>query len=86
MGDYKAKIGANGRLVIPAGVRKALGLAPGDEVLLRLEDGEVRIISRQAALRRARARVAKYAKDGRSWTDELIEERRRWAAEEDGDA
>jgi len=81
--ETKANIGSGGRLVIPAAFRKKMGVEVGDEVLIRLEDGEVRVISRQAALRRAQARVAKYVRDDRGWTDELIAERRRWAAEED---
>ena len=78
----KAKIDPAGRVVIPAALRKEMGLKAGDEVLIRLEDGEVRVISRDAALTRAQRRVAKYVRDDRSWTDEMIDERRRWAAEE----
>ncbi len=82
MGDFKAKIGPNGRIVIPAACRKALGVGPGDELLLRLEDDSIQIMTREAALQRAQERVAKYIKDDRSWVDELIEERRRWAEKE----
>ena len=82
MGDYKAKIGPDGRIVIPAACREALGLEPGDEVLMRLEDGELKLFTREQLFRRAQARVAKYArKTGKSVVDELIEERRRWAEE-----
>jgi AbrB family looped-hinge helix DNA binding protein len=35
----KTTIREGGRLVIPAAYRKALGLKPGDEVLLVLEEG-----------------------------------------------
>ena len=82
MGDYKAKIGPNGRIVIPVACRRALGIGPGDELLMRLEDDSIQIMSREAALQRAQERVAKYIKDDRSWVDELIEERRRWAEKE----
>ncbi len=80
MGDYKAKIGPNGRIVIPAACRKALGVGPGDELLMRLEDGELKLFTREQLFRRAQTRVAKHArKTGKSAVDELIEERRRWA-------
>ncbi len=35
MQDTKTRLGENGRLVIPAPYRKALGLQTGDEVVLR---------------------------------------------------
>ncbi len=41
----KTRIREGGRLVIPSAFRKALGLKPGDEVLLSLEDGEIRVLS-----------------------------------------
>lgn len=42
MGKIKTKLGYGGGLVIPAPYRKALGLKPGDEVVLALEEGELR--------------------------------------------
>ncbi len=70
------KITPGGRLVIPARHRKALGLKTGDEVLLRLVDGELRILSQAEAVRRAQAMVKKHVKRGRSLVDELLRERR----------
>jgi AbrB family looped-hinge helix DNA binding protein len=37
----RTRLNENGRLVIPASFRKALGINSGDEVVLRLEDDEV---------------------------------------------
>src|SRR5207248_1536702 len=34
------KLGEGGRVVIPAEYRKALGVKPGDDIVLRLQDGE----------------------------------------------
>jgi len=45
MAEVKTVIGAGGRIVIPAGYRKALGVRPGDEVLLLLEEDEIRIVN-----------------------------------------
>jgi len=70
------KITPGGRLVIPARHRKALGLKTGDEVLLRLVDGELRILSQAEAVKRAQAMVKKHVKRGRSLVDELLRERR----------
>ena len=40
------KISAGGRVVIPAEYRKALGVRTGDEVILTLDDGEVRLYTK----------------------------------------
>jgi AbrB family looped-hinge helix DNA binding protein len=72
----KSKIDENGRLVIPAAYRKDIGLKPGDEVVLVLENGGIRIISTRRAIARSQALVRRYVSEGRSLSDELIRERR----------
>ena len=76
----KATIGKGGRVVIPAAYRKALGLRPGDEVLLTLEDGEIRIVSIRQAVARAQSLLRRYIPEGRNLSGELIKERREEAA------
>jgi AbrB family looped-hinge helix DNA binding protein len=76
------KITPGGRLVIPARHRRALGLKTGDEVLLRVVDGELRILSQAEAVRRAQAMVKRRVKRGRSLVDELLRERRAEAKRE----
>jgi AbrB family looped-hinge helix DNA binding protein len=76
----KTIIREGGRLVIPAAYRKALGLKPGDEVLLSLEDGEIRVVSTRQAVARAQTLVRRYIPEGRSLSEELIKERREEAA------
>ena len=70
-----------GRVVIPADYRKALGLTVGDEVILYLEDDEIRLIPRRLALKRAQELVRQYA-GPRRLSDELIQERREDAQHE----
>jgi antitoxin PrlF len=72
----KTIIREGGRLVIPSAFRKALGLKPGDEVLLILEEGEIRIISARQAVIRAQSLVRRYIPQDRSLSGELIRERR----------
>lgn len=72
----KTTMGESGRLVIPAAYRKALGLKPGDEVLLTLEDGEIRLVSTRQAVTRAQTLIRRYIPNGRSLSEELIKERR----------
>ncbi|PYV85387.1 MAG: AbrB family transcriptional regulator [Acidobacteria bacterium] len=57
--------------------RRALGIEVGDEVILRMVDGEVRILTRAQALRRAQALVRSRGPKRRSLVRQLIRERRR---------
>ena len=80
------RIGPGGRIVIPAPMRKALGIVEGDKVQVRLDGEDLRIVSLPVVVRRVQEFVAEIAPaDGRSWTDELIEERRREAEREELD-
>ncbi len=80
MGAIKTTLGEGGRLVIPAEYRKALGLKPGDKVILVLEEGELKVITLRQAVERAQALVRQYIPEGRSLSQELIRERREEAA------
>ena len=71
------RVAAGGRIVIPAAYRKALGIKAGDDVILRLEDQEIRLYSRKQALRRLQDRVAKVVSQNVSLADELLRERER---------
>jgi AbrB family looped-hinge helix DNA binding protein len=80
--EVRLKINQNGRVVIPAPFREALGIRAGDELVLRLEDDELRITTMKQRLERARKLVRKYVNPGRSLVDELIAERREAARNE----
>jgi len=80
--ETRMRINENGRVVIPASYRKALGIKGGDEVILRMEDDELRITTMKRRLERARRRIRKYVKRGVSLADELIAERREAAKRE----
>jgi bifunctional DNA-binding transcriptional regulator/antitoxin component of YhaV-PrlF toxin-antitoxin module len=73
-----------GRIVVPAEFRRVPGLARGDEVILRLEGGELRVLTRAQAIRHAQELVRRYVPARRSLVDELLEERRRESADERG--
>ena len=79
MEEIRARINENGRIVIPASIREALGIAAGDELVLRLQDNELRITSMRQRIQRAQQLVNRHVKDGRSLVDELIAERRKAA-------
>jgi len=80
--DTKTRLGENGRLVIPAPYRKALGLQTGDEVVLRLVDGELRVMSRRAAIKQVQDLIRSRGGEGRLLSEELLAERRAEAARE----
>jgi AbrB family looped-hinge helix DNA binding protein len=82
MEEFVVKLGTNGRLVIPAAVRRALGVAEGDELSLALVDDELRVTTLRAAVRRAQRVMAQRVPTERSLADELIAERRAAAANE----
>lgn len=75
------RVAEGGRIVIPAAARKALGIEPGDEVFVSLEDDSLRIRSRKQALRRIQDLLAKRGRPGVSLSEELIRERREEARE-----
>ncbi len=75
-----ARVDRHGRIVIPVEYRRTLGLEAGDEVSMRFEDGELRLLSRAEAIRRAQDLVTGWTDGNRSLVDELIEERRAEAA------
>ena len=82
MQQSATKVDRHGRVVIPVEYRRALGLREGDAVVIQLDDGALRILTRAQAIRRAQEIVAKYVSPGRSLVDELIAERRAEAARE----
>ncbi|MGB7584949.1 MAG: AbrB/MazE/SpoVT family DNA-binding domain-containing protein [Terriglobales bacterium] len=79
-GQRRVRVGVDGRIVIPASFRKALGINPGDEVVLRMEDGELRISTMKARIERAQRLVRRHVPRGVSLVDELIADRRRGRA------
>jgi len=82
MRTSRAQLGGAGRLVIPAEYRRRLGIKPGDEVMLVLDNDEVRILTPARAVARAQELVARYLGAGGGLAAELIAERRQEAAGE----
>lgn len=76
MAPIKTHLSQGGRIVIPADYRKALGLKPGDDVVLVLEGNEMRLVTPHQAVKRAQSLVRKFVSKGRALADELIKERR----------
>ena len=80
--ETRLRINENGRVVIPASFRKALGINPGDEVILLLGDDELRITTMKRRIERAQRHARRYLKPGVSIVDEFLAERREAAKRE----
>ena len=72
----RVTVGENGRLVLPAPFRKALGLAGAGQVVLTLEGDAVRVTSVRRRLMEARNRLRRFVPARQGMVDALIEERR----------
>jgi bifunctional DNA-binding transcriptional regulator/antitoxin component of YhaV-PrlF toxin-antitoxin module len=80
----RLKIDNAGRILIPADMRAAMMVTPGDTVTAEVIDGEFRILSPDVALKRVQAFAKEFkAKNpGADVVEELIAERRAEARKE----
>lgn len=71
-----------GRVVLPAEMRKELGIEEGSEVVISRTEHGIEIKTLAEAIRQAQELCAKFVKPGVSMVDELLRERREEAARE----
>ena len=79
---YQVKIVEGGKIALPAALRRSLGFAVGQTLLVDEGEDELRIRSVDSALARAQAIVMRLAPPERCLSDELVADRRREAADE----
>ena len=77
----EVQLGAQGRLVIPAALRKALHLEPGDRLIARKVGDSLVLEKREVIVKRLQDRFSHIPREV-SLVDELIEERREEAGKE----
>ena len=70
------QVGPQGRIVIPAHLRRLLRIESGEELLVRVEDGRLIFEKRERILERVKSWFAQVPPEV-SLADELIAERRR---------
>ena len=75
-------LGESGRIVLPAAVRKELGLKAGDRLTVSTDGGAIRILSRKMALESIQADIIKHRGSLSGVLDEFLAERRQEAARE----
>lgn len=73
-----AEIRQGGRIIIPAEFRRALDIHEGERLMIRLENGELRITTRRRQILEAQKKFQALfpQEDGRCWSEELNAERR----------
>ena len=69
--DNEVQIGTQGRVVIPAALRKALNLKPGDR-LVAWQVGESLVLERREAIRKRLKDCFRHIPDDVSLVDELL--------------
>lgn len=80
--ESHVRINENGRVVIPASFRRALGINSGDTLILRIENNELRLTTLRQRLAKAQQLVRAHVPATTSLADELIAERREAAKRE----
>lgn len=78
--NVRTKVTQGGRIVIPAEMRRYLGIEIGEEVNLSIVDDELKISTSKNALKNIRKAVQLFKNSNKSVVDELIADRRREAA------
>lgn len=71
MNEFRAKLGENGRIVIPAFCRKQLQFEAGEELIFHIKNNELHILSLKQSLKKAQALVQRHAKN-QSLVEKLI--------------
>lgn len=79
-GKTRLTLAADGRLVIPAAMRAAMGAEAGGELIARLQDGELRLATPEMAVKLAQKRVQQAIPGDDSLAQSLIADRRLEAA------
>ena len=84
MTELRTHVDNNGRILIPAQIRKELHIKTGDVFVMRAVNGEIKMISLDTAIEAAQALVRKYVPEHVSLVDELIQSRREEYLKEEG--
>lgn len=87
MTRYDIPLQENGRMILPAELRRALGVGKGGRVVVQTDGDRIEITTAERSRARAKARMRRLYADREDVVGELIAERRDEAAREgDGPA
>ncbi len=83
MQTVRVRVNASGRFVIPAEVRREMGIKGGDQLVLEVKDQVMQVMTLRHRVEQAQALVQRYIPaGGASLSEELIAERREEAKRE----
>lgn len=82
MAAMRGKLVEGGRVIVPSGFRKSMGLVKGDTILMELHGDELRIRAAKSALHRIQDKMRALVPTEQSVVDELIADRRAEAERE----
>lgn len=74
--SQRVKIDGNGRIVIPAALRKVLNIDIGEDLIISIKDDSINISSKKKALSRLREKAQKLKKPGQNMVDEFLKFRK----------
>lgn len=77
---FSVQVKDAGRILLPADIRDALGIAEGDTLQAVVQDGELRLMTPMSALRRLQEMVARKPASERGTVDDFLAMRRAEAA------
>lgn len=80
--EQRVIVGEGGRLVIPSAYRKELNMKPGDEFVISLENGELRLFRQKQALQRLRQLTKNAKTKSKHVTDDFLAFRKQDSREE----
>ncbi len=80
--EFRVQVHSGGRFVLPSKLRKELQIKAGDEIILRLENGSIRLVPLHQAVIIAQQTVKKYVPKGTSLVADLIQARKTEAERE----
>jgi AbrB family looped-hinge helix DNA binding protein len=72
----RARVDKQGRLLIPAEIRRQLGMEPGVAVTLTVDDATLSVITLDEAIKRLQDTMRKYTKGRTGILDEFLRDRR----------
>ncbi len=70
MREFRSRLGEDGRIVIPAVLRRQLHLEPGEELIIKMSQDELHVVSAKQSLKNAQRRVQALAQ-GKSLVEQL---------------
>lgn len=83
--DYKVEVHKTGCITIPIEIRKQFQIREGDTLIIRQENGELKIITANIALTHARNLVKPYLQSTESSVDNFLQWRREEEKREEQD-